>query len=131
MKYKDYSLVNINIIAFIICMFIITSFSLLCKINIYSNYKLIYINNNVYEVIVNSKELNNFYNNSSLYLKNKKYNYKIDRVNKNILVKNNKKYHELYIKFKYDKYKSNDIVDIALIDKRKRVINIFIDVYRN
>ena len=129
MKYKDYSLVNINIIAFIICMFIITSFSLLCKINIYSNYKLIYINNNVYEVIVNSKELNNFYNNSSLYLKNKKYNYKIDRVNKNILVKNNKKYHELYIKFKYDKYKSNDIVDIALIDKRKRVINIFIDVY--
>ena len=94
-------------------------------------YLILYINNNVYEVIVNSKELNNFYNNSSLYLKNKKYNYKIDRVNKNILVKNNKKYHELYIKFKYDKYKSNDIVDIALIDKRKRVINIFIDVYRN
>ena len=130
MKYEDYSLVNLNIILFLLSIMIIISISLLYKISIYSNYKLIYYSDNTYQTILSNNELKDFYKNSTLYINNQKYSFKIDRINKNILKKDNKNYNEVFVLIKNNKYKTNDIVDISILKRRVPIIEIFASIYK-
>ena len=130
MKYEDYFLVNLNIILLIIISTIIVSFSFLYKINIYSNYKIINYNKNTYQIILSNKELKDFYKTNSLYINNKKYSFKVDRVNKNILVKDKTNYNEVFINIKKTNYKTNDIIDIYILKKKIPVIEIFKSIYK-
>lgn len=130
MKYEDYSLLNFNIVLFILSIMIIISISIFYKINIFSNYKLIYYNDNTYQTILSDKELKDFYKNSTLYINNKKYSFKIDRINKNILKKDNTNYNEIFIIIKNNKYKTNDIVDISILKRKVPIIEIFTSIYK-
>lgn len=131
MKYEDFSFITLNILLFFILCFFIIYFIFMSKICIFESYNIIYINNNLYEIIVSDRELNNFYKNSSLYIENKKYKYSIDKVNKNIMNNNNVNYSEMFLNIDKTNYKSNDIVKISILNRRERLIYIIKNVFNS
>ena len=131
MKYEDFSFITLNILLFFILCFFIIYFIFMSKICIFESYNIIYINNNLYEIIVSDRELNNFYKNSSLYIENKKYKYSIDKVNKNIMNNNNVNYSEMFLNIDKTNYKSNDIVKISILNRKERLIYIIKNVFNS
>ena len=83
-------------------------------------------------LLVSSKEDNKLLNkNKYLYINNKKRKYKIIEVNRNIINKGKNKYSEIIIKIKFEKkYKSNDMIDIVLKDKKVYIYELFKNVIR-
>ena len=130
MKYNNYSLVIANTLLFITIFIMIITFSFTYKISIYKNYKIINYNKNTYQIILSDTELKDFYKTNFIYINNKKYTYRIDRVNKKILVKDNKNYNEVFININNTNYKTNDIIDVSILKKKIPIIKIFKSIYK-
>ena len=80
----------------------------------------------VVEVIVTSHELKYLNANRYVYIKDKKYNKKIIEVNRNILKKDKKNYHDVKIEIKLkNNYKINDSVVLRVKENHEKIYNIF------
>ena len=95
------------------------------KIYNYKKYACIVTNKNICLLIINKKEKNILYKNSSLYLENKLKKYKILEDNDVIITKGREKYNEVLISFKFNNSKTNDVLKIVFKNKKESLINIF------
>ena len=95
------------------------------KIYNYKKYDCIVTNKNICLLIINKKEKNILYKNSSLYLENKLKKYKILEDNDVIINKGRKKYNEVLISYKLNNSKTNDVLKIVFQNKKESLINIF------
>ena len=96
---------------------------ILFRLNISCFYKisLIYKNNNIFQVIVNDKELSLIKKNNSIYINDKNYFYRIDSINRRVYKDN---YHEVFIKTNSKtKYRSLDVIEGELFDKKISLID--------
>jgi len=77
-------------------------------------------------VMITKEERKNLYQNNTLYLKGIKKKYKIVKDHGKMLTKNKKDYYELTIKLSFsEKYKPNDVLELAVAEKKYRQIEIF------
>lgn len=96
------------------------------KIATYQQISTIVLKRNVVTTIISSEDRKLIYNNSKLFLKDKKIKYKIIEDHGIIIERNKKDYYEIVLEFEFDKdYKPNDTIIISLNKKRKRLIEIF------
>ena len=93
--------------------------------NTLKKYDCIVTNKNICLLIINKKEKNILYKNSSLYLENKLKKYKILEDNDVIITKGREKYNEVLISFKFNNSKTNDVLKIVFKNKKESLINIF------
>ena len=81
------------------------------------------VKDDLVEVLVTDKELKMIYDNNYLFLNRRKKLIKIEEVNKSILVRKNKKYHNVLLKLKLNNdVKVNDIKSLVLFNRK---VNIF------
>ena len=95
----------------------------------YRTYKVvdaIVINDKHIEVILMEEEYKLLKNSHYLYIDNKRYKKEITFVEKNVLKRNKKYYHEIILRVKLpNKYKDNDVLRITIYNNKEKVINIF------
>ena len=126
---KDNYLYNfiLEVVIVLFIIFIIMIFRI--KIDTFHKINLIYTNNNIFQVIVNDKELSMIKRNNSIYINDKNYFYRINKINRNIYKDH---YHEIFIKTNSkSKYKSLDVFNGYLFDKKISFYEMFKDVLRN
>ena len=119
---KDNYLYNfiLEVVIVLFIIFVIMIFRI--KIDTFHKIDLIYTNNNIFQVIVNDKELGLIKKNNSIYINNKNYFYRINKINRNIY----KGIHEVFIKTNSkSKYKSLDVLDGYLFDKKISMFEMF------
>lgn len=118
----------------LIFMILIFMFFLLITISIYfkKNYRTydviesIVITDNYLKTYVDSKKLKKIKTGSKFYIDDKTYNYKTIEIEKNVMKKDNKKYHGIILETTIPrKYKDNDVVTISLLSNKKKIYKIF------
>jgi len=126
LKNKNYEkLTYIYTVVFILMILIIVLiiFSLKENIRTYDVISSSVIKDDLVEAVVTDKQLKTIYKNKYLYLNRKKQVIKIEKINKNILVRKNKNYHNILLKIKLNKKaKVNDIKPLILFNRK---VNIF------
>lgn len=129
MKIRNYEKnVGITFIIIITLIIEIIIFVYMIKDKIYSYQQLntIVLKDNIVLSVVTKEERKQLYKNTRLFFKDKKVKYKIIEDKGVVITKDDKKYYEILLSFKFDKkYKSNDTIPVSLYDKKIRTIEIF------
>ena len=129
MKVRNYEkkiLISIFIILLIILEIIFLIFLYNTKIYNYELLNGVVIKDDLVLLIVSEKENNLLNKNSYLYLNSKKIKYKVFEDRGFVLKRDNEKYKEVILEFKFNKkYKANDSMQIILKKDKKRIIEIF------
>ena len=128
MKLKNYeckTIFYIMSLVFLILFLIFICYLFFNKHFCYKTYTGIVSNKNVI-LMVKSKETKYFYQNATLLNDSKRKRFSIKKVYKNILTKDNIKYDQIIIDFKFsNKYKDNDALEISLRKEKEKYIDIF------
>lgn len=96
------------------------------KINSYVQMNTIVLKKDVAMLVASKKEKELLYKNAKLFLKDRRVKYKIIEDKGVVITKNNKKYYEVLLEFKFDKkYKSNDTITVSLQEEKIKLIKIF------
>lgn len=129
MKIRNYEKnIGITIIIIITLIIEIILFVYMMKTKIYSYQQLntIVLKDNIVLSVVTKEERKQLYKNTRLFFKDKKVKYKIIEDKGVVITKDDEKYYEILLSFKFDKrYKSNDTIPVSLHDKKIRTIEIF------
>ena len=129
MKVRNYEkkiLISIFIILLIILEIVFLIFLYNTKIYNYELLNGVVIKDDLVLLIVSEKENNLLNKNSYLYLNSKKIKYKVFEDRGFVLKRDNEKYKEVILEFKFNKkYKTNDSLQIILKKDKKRIIEIF------
>ena len=77
--------------------------------------------------IINNNEMNILYKNRYLYFNGKRIKFSIEKITKDVIKKDNNKYNEVLINFKFSKkkYKDNDVINISIRNEKEPIINMF------
>ncbi len=130
LKYKKYEKFSLSI--FLVIVLII--FEIIFIINIIKNKNELYISysgvvakSNIGLFIVNDDEMNIIYKNRYLYFNGRKIKYSIEKITRNVIKKDNKKYNEVLINFQFSKkkYKDSDVISISIRNDKEPIINMF------
>lgn len=128
MKVRNYENKNIMYILIIITFIIeLLVFYILISHKIYSYKKIsgIFVNNKKIELIIDKTDRLLIYNNSKINIDSKEISYKITE-DRGIVLKNKKDYYNIVIELKNkSKYKSKDIIELSIREKKKNLIKIF------
>ena len=66
------------------------------------------------------------YQNKTIYIENKKKNFKIKKIEKNILERDGEKYNQVFFEVNFtDLYKVNDVLNVSVMEKNVRSLYIF------
>ena len=126
-KYERFGFVIflIVILIFFEIIFIINIIRL--KNELYVNYSGVVMKNNIGLFIIDNDEMKIIYKNKYLYFNGNKIKYSIERITKDVIKKDNKKYNEVLLNFKFSnkKYKDNDVIDISIRSDREPIIEMF------
>ena len=129
MKNKNYektTLIKIIIIIFALLIIIFLTFTINHKIFTYKTINGIVIKKNTLLIVISKKQQEIIDKNTYMYLNNKKTKYNILEVRKDSIKKGKDKYNEIIINCKFDKsYKTNDVINLQLKDKKIRIIEMF------
>ena len=129
MKLKNYEKNTLIISLGIIVIVLETIFGILLinkKIYSYDKMSGIVMKENIVIVILDKKKLKILHKNTYVYHNNKKIKYKIEKNNGAIITKGKKKYYEILIKLKLPKkYKSNDLIELSIKNKKINAFKIF------
>lgn len=135
MKYKDYEkfyLVRFFILLLMVLFFGIFIFSITwASIKEYSLLSGVATSSKQVMVVVDSKEISWFYRNVYVMIDGEKKKFSIDRVNKNILKKKEKNYHQVFLNIDIsEKYQVNDTVMISFYPKTVSLWSIFVKTWK-
>ena len=122
---KNNCVIFFSVVLFIIiCIFIM--FLLMSKVIIYKNISGVVASDNVLTFLVNDEDLKLFHSNKTIYLFGKKCRFDILKIDKDLLKRDGDMYHQVYLKVKFSKkYKVKDVLEISIVEKRLKCINIF------
>ena len=126
-KYERFSIIIFLIIILLIfeIIFIISIFNK--KNELYISYSGVVMKSNLGVFIINNNEMNILYKNRYLYFNGKRIKYSIEKITKDVIKKDNSKYNEVVINFKFSKkkYKDNDVINISIRNEKEPIINMF------
>ena len=126
-KYERFSIIIFLIIILLIfeIIFIISIFNE--KNELYISYSGVVMKSNLGVFIINNNEMNILYKNRYLYFNGKRIKYSIEKITKDVIKKDNSKYNEVVINFKFSKkkYKDNDVINISIRNEKEPIINMF------
>lgn len=129
MKIRNYEKtkeITIIIILVIIIESFFFTFLINNKIYCYNQMSTVVLKDNVVMLVASKKEKELLYKNAKLFLKDKKVKYRIIEDKGVIITRNNKKYYEVLLEFKFDKkYKTNDTITVSLQEEKIKLIKIF------
>ena len=88
--------------------------------------------NNIGLFIINDKDMKILYKNKYLYFNGKRIKYSIEKITKDVIKKDNNKYNEVLLRFKFSKkkYKDNDVIDISIRRDKESIIKMFKIIWR-
>ena len=94
---------------------------------IYISFSGVVMKNNIGLFIINDKDMKILYKNKYLYFNGKRIKYSIEKITKDVIKKDNNKYNEVLINFKFSKkkYKDNDVINISVRNEKEPIINMF------
>ena len=97
------------------------------KNELYISFSGVVMKNNIGLFIVNDKDMKILYKNKYLYFNGKRIKYSIEKITKDVIKKDNNKYNEILINFKFSKkkYKDNDVINISIRNEKEPIINMF------
>ena len=126
-KYERFSIIIFFIIVLIVFEIIFIVSILKNKNEIYVNYSGVVMKNNLGVFIINNDQMNIIYKNRYLYFNGKRIKYSIEKITKNVIKKDNNKYNEVVLNFKFSKkkYKDSDVIDISIRNNKEPIINMF------
>lgn len=121
-NYEKWSLWIVLVIGTYLLLALFISFISFTKINTYKRFQGVSIKENMLEVVIPSKDLELFEDNSCLYIKNKKYKYTIKEVNRNMV----KDGHILLLEIKNIKNeKGKEIISFSIFHKKVKIRKMF------
>ena len=99
---------------------------------IYISFSGVVMKNNIGLFIVNDKDMKILYKNKYLYFNGKRIKYSIEKITKDVIKKDNNKYNEVLLRFKFSKkkYKDNDVIDISIRRDKESIIKMFKIIWR-
>lgn len=99
---------------------------------IYISFSGVVMKNNIGLFIINDKDMKILYKNKYLYFNGKRIKYSIEKITKDVIKKDNNKYNEVLLKFKFSKkkYKDNDVIDISIRRDKESIIKMFKIIWR-
>ena len=102
------------------------------KNEIYISFSGVVMKNNIGLFIVNDKDMKILYKNKYLYFNGKRIKYSIEKITKDVIKKDNNKYNEVLLRFKFSKkkYKDNDVIDISIRRDKESIIKMFKIIWR-
>ena len=128
----SYKYERFGLIIFFICILIVFEIAFIVSIiknknELYVSYSGVVMKSNLGLFIINDKEMNVLYKNRYLYFNGKRIKYSIERITKDVIKKDNNKYNEVLINFKFSKkkYKDNDVINISIRDDKEPIIKMF------
>lgn len=125
-NYEKNKLLIFSCILLFIMIFLFVLFLFDKKFVVYRNISGVVFSDNIVTFLVDDNELKLFIKNNVVYFFDKRKKFEIKQIDKNVLERNGKKYHYLYLKINIPKnYKVNDIFDISIVEKYKRYIEMF------
>lgn len=130
LKYKRYEKFSYTI--FLVIVLIIAEIVFLINIiknknELYISYSGVVMKSNIGLFIVNNDEMSILYKNKYLYFNGRRVKYSIEKITRNVIKKDNNKYNEVLINFKFskNKYKDNDVINISIRNDKEPIINMF------
>ena len=126
-KYERFGLIIFLVIILIIFEIIFIISIVRCKNELYISYSGFVMKSNLGLFIINNEDMNVLYKNKYLYFNGKKISYSIEKITKDVIKKDNNKYNEVLINFKFSKkkYKDNDVINISVRNEKEPIINMF------
>lgn len=126
-KYERFGLIIFLVIILIIFEIIFIISIVRCKNELYISYSGFVMKSNLGLFIINNEDMNVLYKNKFLYFNGKKISYSIEKITKDVIKKDNNKYNEVLINFKFSKkkYKDNDVINISVRNEKEPIINMF------
>ena len=102
------------------------------KNEIYISFSGVVMKNNIGLFIINDKDMKILYKNKYLYFNGKRIKYSIEKITKDVIKKDNNKYNEVLLRFKFSKkkYKDNDVIDISIRRDKESIIKMFKIIWR-
>lgn len=90
------------------------------------------VNEKSVSVYITYNDLYKIINNNTLYIKNEKYNYRVDKINEEIIVSNNNYYKEvlLNINLKEEQFIDNNLIDIQIIIKEMTILEYIVNLVK-
>ena len=122
-KYESMTLIRTVIFILFLIVLILVIFSLNKNIRTYKVINSTVFKDDIVEVLVNDRELKMIYDNKYLFLNRKKVLIDIVEINKSVLVRKNKNYHNALLRVKLNKNsKVNDVKSLVLFNRK---VNVF------
>lgn len=96
------------------------------KIVMYEKFSGVVVKDDLLVFLLSDEQLKMFYKNKIVFVQNKSKKFTIKKVDKNVLKRNGVSYNHVFIKLNIsNKYKENDILDVSIMCKSVKSINIF------
>lgn len=125
-NYEKNSLLIIMVFIFVIFLIMTIVIYLRKNYRMYEKIEAVVITNNYVKSYIDSRMLEKLKSSSKFYIDNRIYNYKIIEINKNVMKKDNKKYHGILMEVKIpNKYKDNDTLVISVFGNKNKIYNMF------
>lgn len=126
-KYERFGLIIFFIIILVVfeILFIVNIFKE--KNELYMSFSGVVVKNNIGMFIINNEDMDIIYKNKYLYFNGKRIKYSIEKITKDVIKKDNDKYNEVLLRFKFSKknYKDNDVIDISIRMDKEPIIKMF------
>ena len=131
-KYERFGLLIFFIIILILFEIIFIINIMREKNELYISFSGVVMKNNIGLFIVNDKDMKILYKNKYLYFNGKRIKYSIEKITKDVIKKDNNKYNEVLLRFKFSKkkYKDNDVIDISIRRDKESIIKMFKIIWR-
>ena len=126
-KYERFSLIIFLVIVLIVFEIVFIISIVRNKNELYVSYSGVVMKSNLGLFIINNEDMNTLYKSKYLYFNGKKISYSIEKITKNVIKKNDDKYNEALLNFKFskNKYKDNDVINISIRNDKEPIINMF------
>lgn len=131
-KYENFFMVHLLLIITTIFLIFLFIFSFrISFIKIYHSIPGVVVGPNQVMVLLSSKELSWFYQNRFVFVSGRKSKFSIERVEKDLIKRDKKKYHQVFIKVSFSKkHLENDSIALAIYQKDSSFSSIFFDIWK-
>lgn len=125
-KYENKDLILISCIILFLLEVIFIYYVFDRKLVIYKRYSGVVMNDNYVVLILNQDELELFYKNKGIYIRDKKSDFSIEKVDEKFLKRGGIYYNQVFLNVSISNmFKIGDVVDITIRERSVKSINIF------
>lgn len=131
-KYENFSMLPFLLIFAIIFFIFLLIFSFRVSfIKIYHSIPGVVVGPNQVMVLLSSKDLSWLYHNRFVFISGKKRKFSIERVEKNLIKRDKKVYHQVFLEVSIPKkYLENDSITLVIYQKDCSFSSIFFDIWK-